>query len=93
MSPASPVFHTEASLNLNTMLCPIKVESKSIKLTIQTSCYYVLGLLYINLKGGPPRLPTTLNAEHAIILINYISRDVAGNTFLPHKKSRHIPAF
>ena len=33
---------------LNAMLCPIKVNSSTIELTMHTSCYCVLDLLCVN---------------------------------------------
>ena len=33
--------------DINTMLCPIKVNSNTFKLTVQTSCYCVLDLLCV----------------------------------------------
>ena len=33
------------------MLCPIKVNSNTIELTVHTSCYWVLGLLCVKQKS------------------------------------------
>ena len=33
--------------NINTVLCPIKVNSNTIELTVPTSCYWVLDLLCV----------------------------------------------
>ena len=37
----------EIVIDINTMLCPIKSNSNTIKFTVHTSCYFVLNLLCV----------------------------------------------
>ena len=39
--------------DVNTMLCPIKVNSYTIELTVHTSCYCILDLLFVTYVKKP----------------------------------------
>ena len=39
--------HNEIPCCINTMSCPIKVDSNTIELFVHTSCYWVLDLLFV----------------------------------------------
>ena len=42
------VFEIDSVNEINTMLCPIKVNGNTIEPTVHTSCYCVLDLLCVN---------------------------------------------
>ena len=42
------VWNTGETVDINTVLCPFKVSSNTIELTVQTSCYCVSDLLCVN---------------------------------------------